>query len=266
MKDMRKSILFLVLVADWLTVLASTPIKLPKGTQAGMYMTYGKLASSGNYIDNACLIYDGNKGWTSEKSLFWKTPNDWAHFYCYAPYNANVTNARAIYFTVNTDQTTSEAQAASDFLYGEVYASPIQSDLPNPSMRHLLSKIVIKVVTGTGFTENELKDGLSVRIKNVCTQAKIDLYGGGVNTAGQSANIKAYAEDAYTFSAIVVPQQIENLSVVWNNTEYILSFNRACCSGMVYTLTATLKKTSGGIDISIGGWEDSGEDFGGTVQ
>ena len=172
-----------------------------------------------------------------------------------------------MYFTVKADQTTAEAQAASDFYYGGTYANPQQNGFPSLSLRHLLSKIVVKIVAGSGFKENELDNSdLSVRIKDVHTRAKIDLYEGQVNAAGQSASIKTYAEDALTFSAIVVPQRVANLSVVWKNTEYILSFDRDCSSNMVYTLTATLKKTATGIDISISDWEDSGEDFGGTVN
>ena len=245
---------------------ASTPLKMAKGSQAGMYMAYGELAASGNFLDNVCLTSDGNDGWTSEALLLWKNKKDWADFYCYAPYDTNIKNARAMYFTVKTDQTTAEAQAASDFYYGRTNASP-QNGFPSLSLQHLLSKIVVKIVAGSGFKENELDNSdLSVRIKNVYTQAKIDLNEGHLNAVGQSASIKAYAEDALTFSAIVVPQRVANLSVVWKNTEYILSFDRDCSSNKVYTLTATLKKTATGIDISIGDWEDSGEDFGGTVN
>ena len=248
------------------TTLAEEPIILPKGTQAGFYLAYGGLAESGNFIENAMLTSDGQGGWTSEKKLWWKNGNDWADYYCYAPYVADVNNPRAVYFTLRTDQTTAEAQAASDFFYGRSNGFP-QSGFPSLQMNHLLSKIVVKIVAGEGFTESELKEGeLSVLVKDVYTQAKVNLIEGRAEASGSSANVKALAENALTYSAIIAPQEVSTVSVVWNNTDYPLALKHYCSGRVVYTLTATLKKASGGINISIGGWEDSGEDFGGTVN
>ena len=117
------------------------------------------------------------------------------------------------------------------------------------------------------FSEDELKQGnLGVHVKNVYMQANVNLENGEVNASGSIGSIKAYATNALSFSAIVVPQEIRKVTVVWNNVEYDLGFSQYCDKGKLYTLTATLKKTSGGISVTIGGWEDSGEDFGGTVQ
>lgn len=248
------------------SIQADTPVILPKGTKAGLFMSYGELKNI-NYKDNVCLTSDGKGGWTTDARLTWKDKENWADFYCYAPYVANADNPRVMFFSVKTDQTTAEAQAASDFFYGRTNGNPQNSGFPKLSMRHLLSKIVVKVVAGAGFTESELKSGgLSVRVKNVYTEARIDLKEGRLSPSGSSAAIKALAEDDLTFSAIIVPQEVYNLAVIWNNREYVLALNRNCGSGWTYTLTATLKKSSGGIDISIGDWEDSGVDFGGTVN
>jgi len=247
-------------------VQAEEPIILPKGTQAGFYLAYGGLAESGNYIENAKLTSDGQGGWTSEERLWWKNADDWADYYCYAPYVADIRNPRAMYFTVRTDQTTAEAQAASDFVFGRSNGFP-QSDFPKLQMHHALTKIVVKIAAGEGFTENDLKEGtLNVSVKDVYTQAKINLADDRVEASGSSATVKPLAEDALTYSAILVPQDVKTISIVWNNTDYALALNHYCGWGRVYTLTATLKKISGGINISIGGWEESGEDFGGTVN
>ena len=247
-------------------VLAEEPITLPKGTQAGFYLAYGGMAESGNYIENAKLTSDGQGGWTSEERLWWKNADDWADYYCYAPYMADIRNPRAMYFSVRADQTTAEAQAASDFLHGRSSGFP-QGDFPKLQMRHLLTKIVVRIAAGEGFSESEFREGkLSVNIKSVYTQAKIDLAEGRAQASGASATVKSLAEDALTYSAILVPQEVGKISVVWNNTEYLLDLNHYCSGNRLYTLTATLKKTSGGINISIGGWEESDEDFGGTVN
>ena len=95
-----------------------------------------------------------------------------------------------------------------------------------------------------GFTENELKQGnLSVHVKNVYLKANVNLENGGVTASGSVGGIKAYATSALSFSAIVVPQEVRKLTVVWNNVEYDLGFSRYCDRGRLYTLTATLKKS-----------------------
>ena len=116
-------------------------------------------------------------------------------------------------------------------------------------------------------SEDELKQGnLSVHVNNVYMQANVNLENGEVKASGSIGSIKAYATSALSFSAIVVPQEIRKLTVVWNNVEYDLGFSKYCDRGRLYSVTATLKKASGGISVTIGGWEDSGEDFGGTVN
>lgn len=245
--------------------MAATPLTLPKGSKAGVYVAYDGLKSSGNYIDNACLTFDGTK-WNAEKVLIWKDNNIGADFLAYYPYVENVTNAKAVPFAVKTDQSTMEAYTASDFLYGKYGGNP-HDGLPKSVLQHGMANIVVNVKAGNGFTENELKQGnLSVHVKNVYLKANVNLENGGVTASGSVGGIKAYATSALSFSAIVVPQEVRKLSVVWNNVEYDLGFSQYCDKGKLYTLTATLKKTSGGISVTIGGWEDSGEDFGGTVQ
>ena len=245
--------------------MAATPITLAKGSKAGVYVAYDDLKSSGNYIDNACLTFDGTK-WNSENVLQWKDNYTSAAFLAYYPYNENVKNAKALPFTVKTDQSTKEAYVASDFLYGNSWSHPV-GGFPKPVLHHGMTNIVVNVKAGDGFTEDELKQGnLSVHVKNVYMQANVNLENGEVNASGSIGSIKAYATSALSFSAIVVPQGVWKLTVVWNNVEYDLGFSKYCDRGRLYTLTATLKKTSGGISVTIGGWEDSGEDFGGTVQ
>lgn len=245
--------------------MAATPITLPKGSKVGVYVVYDGLKPSGNYIDNACLTFDGSK-WNSEKTLVWKNKNTSAAFLAYYPYNEIVKNAKSLPFTVKKDQSSKEAYTASDFLYGKSWTNP-RNGFPKPVLHHGMANIVVKVKAGDGFTEEELKQGnLSVYVKNVYMQANVNLENGEVKASGSVSSIKAYTTSDLSFSAIVVPQEVRKLSVVWNNVEYDLGFIKYCERGKLYTITATLKKTSGGISVTIDGWEDSGEDFGGTVN
>lgn len=245
--------------------MAATPITLSKGSKVGVYVAYDGLKSSGNYIDNVCLIFDGSQ-WNSENVLQWKDSYTSAAFLAYYPYVEDVKDARAVPFTLKKDQSIKEAYVASDFLYGNSWSHPV-GGFPKPVLHHGMTNIVVNVKAGDGFSEDELKQGnLSVHVNNVYMQANVNLENGEVRTSGSIGSIKAYATSALSFSAIVVPQEIRKLTVVWNNVEYDLGFSKYCDRGRLYTLTATLKKTSGGISVTIGGWEDSGEDFGGTVQ
>ena len=270
MKNMRNRLFgWMALAAGVLTAgqsQAAEPLILAKGTQAGLYMRYGDMKSSGNYVDNACITSDGNGGWTTGAKLTWKDENTSADFSCYAPYNSEVKDALALSFSIREDQSTSEAQAASDFLYGSAYLSP-QSKAYNLSLHHHFARVMIKLSAGEGFTEEELTEGeLGVRIKDVCTKAKINLENGDVEATGTTASIKPLPEGTLTFSAIIIPQQVKKLAVIWNNVEYNALLDHYFDKGKSYTLSATLKKKEGGLDISIGDWEDSGEDFGGTVN
>ena len=264
---MKRKILLLMAISLLAAskVLAVTPITLAKGSNVGLYISYDGLKTSENYFDNACLTFDGS-GWKTDTKLKWKDQTSYAEFYVYYPYIENVKDARALSFSVKEDQSSADAFAASDFLYGRAGACP-DDGMPKPSLRHMFSNIRIKVKAGNGLTDEELKQGnLSVRIKDVCTQAMINLGNGEVRSEGSTKNIKTYEAESLSFSAVIVPQRVGKLSVIWNNIEYVISFDKDCIGGKVYTLTATLKKTSGGINVSIGGWEDSGEDFGGTVN
>jgi hypothetical protein len=265
---MRNRVIFILMTMVVLAVVstkAATPITLPQGAKAGVYVAYEELKSSGNYVDNACLTFDGSN-WSADNKLMWKDGDSYAYFYAYYPYAEDVKDATVLPFSVKTDQSTAEAYQASDFLYGKYGGNP-HDGLPKSVLQHGMANIVVNVKAGNGFTENELKQGnLSVHVKNVYLKANVNLENGGVTASGSVGGIKAYATSALSFSAIVVPQEVRKLSVVWNNVEYNLGFSQYCEKGKLYTLTATLKKTSGGISVTIGGWEDSGEDFGGTVN
>jgi len=261
----KNLILMVITLLTTVGMTASTPITLAKGSKAGLYISYDYLKSSDNFVDNACLTFDGSD-WTSETALSWKDGYSWAGFYAYYPYIEEVNDAESVTFSVREDQSTASAITASDFLYGSIGANP-QDGLPKLPLRHLFSKLVVTVKAGDGFTDAELSQGaLNVVVKNVCTRAKINLENGDVRSEGTRKDIKTCEAGSLSFSAVVVPQRVGKLSVVWNNIEYVVSVERDFGSGKVYTLTATLKKTSGGINVSIGGWEDSGEDFGGTVN
>ena len=238
--------------------------------QVGVFMAYGSMQSAGNYLNNMCLTNDGNGNWSSDHQIYWKDNITHADFYAYSPYVANMTDALAHPFQVQTDQSDTEKQKSCDFLWGKLVDQEPTDKVLNMTLGHIFSRAIIRVIPGEGFTENELKNGtLSIRINGIRTQAMIDLSNGNVTAVGNAQTITPLKEQDLTYSAIIVPQQIAKIGLItvnWSGADYTFTSSMQFVSGKQYTFTATIKKTSGGINVGISGWEDAGEDFGGTVN
>lgn len=238
--------------------------------QVGIFMVYGVMQQTGNYINNMLLQSNGAGAWTPESKIFWKDNATVADFYGYAPYNAGVTDALAYNFQAQTDQSTATAQKQSDFLWGKLAEQGPTNDVLNLTLNHLFARAIIKVAAGEGFTADELSNGtLSVRLNSIRTQATINLSTGAVTASGNAASITPLKEQDLQYSAVIVPQQVAStglVTVTWNSANYTLTRAMTFESGKQYTITVTMKKTSGGINIGIGDWDVVDEDFGGTVN
>lgn len=238
--------------------------------QVGVFMVYGNMLSANNYINNMCLTSDGNGSWLADRTIYWKDNVTHADFYAYSPYAANIDNPTAHTFQIQADQSSTEKQKNSDFLWGWLADQEPTDKVLNITLNHIFSRAIVRVAPGEGFTEDELKNGtLSVRINGIRTQATINLSNGDVAVAGNAQTITPLKEQDLQYSAIIVPQQVAEtglITVSWNGADYTFTNSMTFTRGKQYTFTATLKKTSGGINIGIGGWEDAGEDYGGTVN
>ena len=239
-------------------------------SQVGIYMVYGSMQASDNYLNNISLTGDGAGTWSPEQTIYWKDNVSKADFIGYAPYQASVSNALACDFSVQADQSTVAAFEASDFLWGKLSDQEPTDKVLNLTLNHIFSQVIVKVAAGEGFTEDELKNGsLSVKLNGLRTNAIVNLSDGSITADGSTASITPYAQQTLQYAAIVVPQQVEStglVTVTWNGSPYTLTRGMTFAGGKRYTLTVTLKKTQGGINIGIGDWEDAGEDFGGTVN
>lgn len=238
--------------------------------QVGIYMVYGDMKPSGNYINNMLLQSNGAGVWTPQSPVYWKDNVAAATFYGYAPYNGSIENAQTYSYQIQTDQSTAAAQKQSDFLWGKLADQTPTDDVLNLTLNHLFARAIIKVAAGEGFTTEELNNGtLDVRLNSIRTQATINLATGAVIASGNTTSITPLKDQDLQYSAVVVPQQVASTGIVtvtWNNANYTLTRAMTFESGKQYNITVTLKKTSGGINIGIGDWEVIDEDFGGTVN
>jgi len=238
---------------------------------AGLYMVNyldGKqdnLLATANYVNNQLLIC-ANSVWSTATPIYWNDATTPADFYAYAPYQSKVADARAMTFSVQKDQTTTEAVAQSDFLWGTLQGqSPTESSF-DLTLSHLMSQLTVKVTAAEDM--NIKAEEVSVTIGGTKTTAKIDLATGIITPDGEVGEVKCHSNGDLSYTAILIPQQVSfcNLiQIVWNGSPYTLQNAFKLEPKRQYSLTIKLKKTESGFDIGIDGWDIIGEDFGGTV-
>lgn len=238
---------------------------------AGLYMVNyldGKqdnLLATANYVNNQLLTF-ANSVWSTATPIYWNDATTPADFYAYAPYQSKVADARAMTFSVQKDQTTTEAVAQSDFLWGTLQGqSPTESSF-DLTLSHLMSQLTVKITTTEGMSIKT--DEVTVTIGGTKTTAKIDLATGTVSPYGEVGEVKCHSNGDLSYTAILIPQQVpfSNLiQIVWNGSPYTLQNAFKLEPKRQYSLTIKLKKTESGFDIGVDGWDIIGEDFGGTV-
>ena len=240
---------------------------------AGLYMVNyvegepGNLKTTANYVNNQLLTFaDG--AWSTSQTIYWKDIVTPADFYAYAPFQSNVTDARAMSFSVQKDQRTLEAVAQSDFLWGTLQEqSPTASDL-GLKVSHMLSQLTVKVVTDGNFTEPIKPEDVAITIGGTKTAAKIDLATGMATPVGGAVDVKCYSNGDLSYTAILIPQQVpfSNLiQIMWKDNPFVVQNAFKLESKKRYTLTVKLRNIEGGFNVGIGGWDIVEEDFGGRV-
>ena len=240
--------------------------------KAGLYMVNyvddikDNLLPVGNYINNQLIVYRNNS-WQSEQPIYWYDENTPADFYVYAPYRKDVENACALPSGVVTDQTTNAGMAQSDFLYGTIMREfPSESNF-ELKMQHHFSKMTV-VITTDGTFDGLSAANVSVAIGGTKVESEIDLQTGAITATGNAQDVQCYNNGDLSYTAILVPQQVPYsnfIKIDWNGNPYILQSAFKLESRREYKLTVKLKKTAGGFDIGIDGWDIVDEDFGGVV-
>lgn len=240
--------------------------------EAGLYMVNyfngaeDKLLPTGNYVNNMMIVYENN-GWQLETPIYWYDETTPADFYVYAPYDKNVPDACALSFSVATDQTSVDRMAEGDFLWG---ASKKQSPSAGGfelKMQHHFSKMTV-VITADSTLSDLTAEDVSVAIGGTITSATINLQTGDITPTGEAQDVTCYNNGDLSYTSILIPQQVpfsNFIKIDWNDSPYTLQSAFKLESRKEYRLTVRLKKTAGGFDIGIDGWEISDEDFGGIV-
>jgi len=226
--------------------------------------TSGTLVSSGNHVDNMRFTYSGS--WTPDQEIYWKDESTKADFYTYYPYTANISNIAALPVSVLTNQTTEENYKASDFLWGKTAGIAPTKNAVSMMVKHLTSNIIIKLVPGDGYSVDDLATA-KIEICGLKTNATVNLTNGEITATGISADITPINETTQ-YRALVIPQNVTGIDLVrikiGDNT-YLLNQTINLLPNRQYTSTITINRSSQGINIDIGEWEEDDIDYGGTV-
>lgn len=249
---------------------------VPQGNQvkAGLYMVnyvdgrQGTLLPEQNYVNNQLLTWTSS-GWTTSTPIYWNDDMTRADFYGYAPYQPDVTDSRLLNFSIQTDQTTTDGFANSDFLWGKVEGQLPTNGSFNLNLSHLLSMMTVTVTRESGFDDGDFQaSDVRVTFGGSKTSCSIDLATGNVTATGSANDVKFLSVGDLTYKAVLIPQQVpfSNLITVdWRGNIYTLQNSYRLEPGRQYNININLKKTKSGFDIGIVGWDIIGENFGGTI-
>lgn len=251
-----------------------TDLAFEVGDQIGLFVvnrnadgTAQALKTTGNHVDNMRFTY--NATWTPDAPIYWLDDKTNADFYIYYPYTATVADVAAMPFSVNADQSAEAAYKAGDVIIGSrTNVAPTEAAVMI-NAHHAMSQLLITLVPGNGFTEETLAAAeVSVRVNGVKTNATINLAAATVTAVGDISSVTPLKTgDAY--KALIVPQTVAEgnlLTVTVDGREYNLVRGLTFESGKRYNCTVVLSKTSEGVNVTIGDWDDDGTDYGGTAE
>lgn len=201
--------------------------------------------------------------------IYWS--NREATIYAYHPYNSSWSGTDKLEsFSVNTDQSTDAGYLNSDLLW----ATKTGTKTSNPvelSFIHKLAKINV-TLTSTDITD---LSGATISICGTKTSTSFNPITGELSAASNIANIKAgvTTTEAYTASAIIIPQTVANgtqlIKVTHNNKNfyYKLSTDKEFKAGHSYSYTLKVKEKLVEVEVesdNITDWTD--EDINGDAE
>ncbi len=241
----------------------ATATNFEGGDRIGLYVAQADapLEIGGNLVNNEALTYNGSS-WTAAHTLYWDEGT--YNAYAYYPYIQGVSSIDDQPFSVATDQSTAKTATAlggyeaSDLLFAtskgiKASASPI-----NLTFKHIMSKLKIRLVKGEDF-EGEMPTTAQVYIHNTVPTATIDLQAGMATryVKGTQQTITAHQDDDYVYSAILVPQRVENrqplVEVVMKGVSYMYESKFVFKPGVEHLVNLIITNNPDNVKIEIGG-------------
>lgn len=195
------------------------------GDQVGLYIVKGdnsELKSTGNWVENALMTFDGTK-WTCELPPDKKRyPRDGSKlsFYAYYPYNAQVTNPLAMSFSVQADQ--SAGLSSSYLMTASRKGVPKSHNPVQLTFSHKLAMVKVNLKDGVAAKDKAPFPADVVTLKGRQLTTSLNLATDVVGTSGDATDVKMYYNEADKCWYALVPQQIvtedsEQLTFEWTH-------------------------------------------------
>ena len=241
----------------------ATATNFESGDRIGLYVAQADapLEIGGNLVNNEALTYNGSR-WTAAHTLYWDEGT--YNAYAYYPYIQGVSSIDDQPFSVATDQSTAKTATAlggyeaSDLLFATTKGIKASASPINLTFKHIMSKLKIRLVKGEDF-EGEMPTTAQVYIHNTVPTATIDLQAGMATryVKGTQQTITAHQDDDYVFSAILVPQRVENrqplVEVVMKGVSYMYESKFVFKPGVEHLVNLIITNNPDNVKIEIGG-------------
>lgn len=241
----------------------ATATDFENGDRIGLYVAQADapLEIGGNLVNNEALTRNGSS-WTAARTLYWDDGT--YNAYAYYPYIQGVNSISDQPFSVSTDQSTAKTATAlggyeaSDLLFASTKGIKASASPINLTFKHIMSKIKIRLIKGEDF-EGEMPATADVYIHNTVPTATVDLQAGVATryVKGTRQTIKAQQEGAYSYSAIVVPQRIDNrqplVEVVMKGVSYLFESKFVFKPGVEHLVNLVITDNPDKVKIEIGG-------------
>ncbi len=240
----------------------ATETAFEKGDVVGLFVAEsGKpLEIVGNTVSNEALTYSGSS-WTSGRKLYWDDGQ--FNIFAYYPYCGDVSSTSDLPFEVAPDQRSGQSAdmdgyEASDFLFAKTGPVKASANPVSLQFRHIMSKISVRLVKGEDF-DGEIPEDATVYIHNTVTRAGIDLSAGVAtkDPKAQGKTVIARKNSTAVFSAIIVPQRLENrvplIEVVMNGVSCLYESKFVFKPGVHHLVNLVVDKNPDQIKIEIGG-------------
>lgn len=241
----------------------ATATAFERDDRIGLYVAdvNAPLELGGNLVNNEALTFDGNK-WAASRTLFWDKGS--FNAYAYYPYIKGISSITDQSFSVSTDQSTAKTATAlggyeaSDLLFATsknimASVSPIRL-----TFKHIMSKLKIRLIKGEDF-EGDMPTTATVYIHNTVPTATVDLQAGVATryVKGTRQTITAHQDGDTSYSAIIVPQRIDNrqplIEVVMNGVSYLFESKFQFKPGTEHLVNLIISDNPDKVKIDIGG-------------